>query len=156
MQIPINIEKTTKYKNYGYNGKGGQFMTTSQIIKELNHLPSFLYIYWGPIYEKDIMVILGGQSCQQKDNHTGIIPAMHYNYEMQEICEKDILDESDKHTLVRAMRHIQNLCDYRDPNLYTLTQQEEYLNKLSTEELEEIYKQIEMYKLARSLYRDYH
>ena len=131
-------------------------MTASQIIKELNHLPSFLYIYWNPSDEKDHMVILGGHSCQQKTDHTGIIPAMHHNYDMQEICEKETLEESDKFALVKAMRHIQNLCDYRDPELYTLAKQEEYLNELSSEQLEEIYKQIEMYKLARSLYKDYH
>lgn len=131
-------------------------MTASQIVRELNHLPSFLYIYWSPSDEKDCMVILGGQSCQQKTDHTGIISAMHYNYEMQEIYEKKILEESDKNALVKAMRHIQNICDYRDPKLYTLAKQEEYLNDLSSEQLEEIYKQIEMYKLARSLYKDYH
>lgn len=131
-------------------------MTASQIVRELNHLPSFLYIYWSPSDEKDRMVILGGQSCQQKTDHTGIISAMHHNYEMQEIYEKKILEESDKNALVKAMRHIQNICDYRDPKLYTLAKQEEYLNDLSSEQLEEIYKQIEMYKLARSLYKDYH
>lgn len=131
-------------------------MTVSQIIKELNHLPSFLYIYWNPIAENNYKVILGGQSCQQKTDHTGIISATHYNYDMQKIYKKKTLDEADKYALVKALKHIQNLCDYRDPELYTLAKQEEYLNKLSSEQLEEIYQQIEMYKLARSLYKDYH
>lgn len=131
-------------------------MTTSQIINELNRLPSFLYIYWNPSDEKDHLVILGGQSCQQKTEHTGIISAMHYNYDMQKLYKKKTLEESDKYALVKAMRHIQNLCNYRDPELYTLAKQEEYLNNLSGEQLEEIYEQIEMYKAARSLYKDYH
>ena len=54
------------------------------------------------------------------------------------------------------MKKIKNLCNYRHTKLYTLSEQENYLNNLSNEPLEEIYEQIKMYKLARSLYKDYH
>ena len=131
-------------------------MTVLQIIHELNHLSNFLYVYWEPRDEKDHMVILGGHSCMTKDEHTGVIDAMHYNFEMQEIFEKKELDESDKYTLVKLMRRMHSICDYRDSRLYSLAQQEEYLNKLSDEQLEEISKQIEMHKLAKDLYREYH
>lgn len=131
-------------------------MTTSQIIKELNCLPSFLYIYWNPSDEKDHMVILGDQSCQQKTDHTNIILATHYNYDMQEIYEKETLEDSDKYALVKAMRHIQNLYDYRDPELYTLTKQKKCLNELISEQLDEFSKQIEMHKFSCNLCKDYH
>lgn len=39
---------------------------------------------------------------------------MYYNYEMQEICEKEILEDSDKCALVKAIKHIKNFCDYSD------------------------------------------
>lgn len=131
-------------------------MTVSQIIKELNHLQNFLYIYWEPSDSEDYMIILGGHSTQLKDDHTGIIPAMRCNLEMQKIFEKETLEESDKFELVRLMKRIHNFCDYRDSKMESLSQQEEYLNRLSEEQLEEISKQIEMHKFARSLYRDYH
>lgn len=130
-------------------------MTVSQIIHELNHLSNFLYIYWEPHDEKDHMVILGGHSCMTKKEHTGIINAMHCNFEMQEIFEKKELDESDKYALVKLMRRMYSICDYRDYRLYSLAQQEEYLKKLSAEQLEEISKQIDMHKLAKELCREY-
>ncbi len=131
-------------------------MTVSQIIKELNHLPNFLYIYWEPSDENDHMVILGGHSSITRDEHTGVIDAMHCNFEMQDIFEKKILDETDKYALVRLMRRMHSLCDYRDSRLYSLAQQEEYLNKLNDEQLKEISKQIDMHKYVRDLYKDYH
>lgn len=131
-------------------------MTVSQVLKELKQLPNFLYIYWEPCDEKDHMVILGGHSCLPKDEHTGIINAMHCNFEMQEIFEKKVIEESDKYTLVRLMRRMYSICDYRDNGLHSLAQQEEYLNKLNDEQLEEISKQIDMHKFSRSLYKDYY
>ena len=52
-------------------------MKISQIIEELNHLPSFLYIYWNPSDEKDHMVILGGQPCPKKSDFIGIDTAKY-------------------------------------------------------------------------------
>lgn len=48
------------------------------------------------------------------------------------------------------------MCDYRKSGLFTLAQQEKYLSELNDEQLEEVSEQVEMYKLARSLYKDYH
>lgn len=131
-------------------------MTVSQILKEINVLPNFLYIYWNPSDEKDHMVILGGQSCPSKDTYPNMIPVSHYNEEMQEIYRKGSLEDADKRKMVKLLKHIQNMCDFRRTELFTLAQMEEYLSDLSAEQLEEISEQIEMYKLARSLYRDYH
>lgn len=131
-------------------------MKISQIIEELNHLPSFLYIYWNPSDEKDHMVILGGQPCPKKSDFIGIDTAKYYNLNMKKIYRKATLEEIDKYTLVKDMKKIKNLCNYRHTKLYTLSEQENYLNNFSNEPLEEIYEQIKMYKLARSLYKDYH
>lgn len=131
-------------------------MKISQIIEELNHLPSFLYIYWNPSDEMDHMVILGGQSCPKKSDFIGIDTAKYYNLNMKKIYRKATLEEADKYTLVKDMKRIKNLCNYRLTKLYTLSDQENFLNSLSNEPLEEIYEQIKMYKLARSLYKDYH
>lgn len=102
------------------------------------------------------MVILGGYSCRSESNHTGIITCSHYNDDMMKIYEKEVLEEADKYRLVKLMKHMYNLCDYRFENLYTIKEQTEYLSSLGSEQLDEIYKQIEMHKLARSLYKDYH
>lgn len=72
----------------------------------------------------------------------------------------DVIDN-----LCIELKHIENLleilcmhniCDYRDSRLYSLAQQEEYLNILNDEQLEEISKQINMHKFAKCLYKDYH
>ena len=130
-------------------------MTTEEIVKALRNLPNFLYIYLGED-GKDHMVILGERPCQRKSEYIGTIDCYHANIDMMKLYEKDVLEEADKYQLVRLMRRIQSLCDYRYEKLYSLEQQTEYLNVLSSEQLEEIHKQIEMHKLARSLYSEYH
>lgn len=134
---------------------GGSKLTVSEIIKALRNLPNFLYVYWGKD-NKDHMVILGERPCPKKNEYIGTIDCYHANVDMMKLYEKDTLEEADKYQLVRLMRCIQSLCDYRYEELYSLEQQTEYLNGLSSEQLEEIYKQIEMYKFARSLYSEYH
>lgn len=131
-------------------------MTVSQIIKEINNLPNFLYIYWNPSDAKDHMVILGGQSCLSSDTDSDMVPAFNYNVEMQEIYRKSTLEEADKYRIVKLLKLVQNMCDYRKSGLFKLAQQEKYLSELNDEQLEEVSEQVEMYKLARSLYKDYH
>lgn len=130
-------------------------MKISQIIEELNHLPSFLYIYWTKRW-KGSYGNTWGQPCPKKSDFIDIDTAKYYNLNMKKIYRKATLEEIDKYTLVKDMKKIKNLCNYRHTKLYTLSEQENYLNNLSNEPLEEIYEQIKMYKLARSLYKDYH
>ena len=65
------------------------------------------------------------------------------------------MTEDEKASMGYRMKRIMNECDYRYSKLYTLKQQEEYLNKLDAESLDEISNQIQMYKKAREYYRDY-
>lgn len=85
-----------------------------------------------------------------------MVPAFNYNVEMQEIYRKSTLEEADKYRIVKLLKLVQNMCDYRKSGLFTLAQQEKYLSELNDEQLEEVSEQVEMYKLARSLYKDYH
>lgn len=130
-------------------------MNVGEIIKEIKKLPNFLYVYYDPIGVKH-KIILGGETCKKKEVYTELDLLEKYNDHMWDIYTKEILEQNDKHALVQDMKHIHNGCDYRTEKYYTLSQQEAYLNKLDNGRLEKIYSQIEMYKLARSLYKDYH
>ena len=128
-------------------------MRICELINEINNLPNLLYVYWNSSDNKDHLVILGGQSCILKNEYTNMNMALHYNEEMQTIYEKDILKETDKYRLVKMLARIRNSCDYRHSGLGTLTQQEAYLRDLNQEQLEEISKQVEMYKYVHRLSR---
>lgn len=131
-------------------------MTTSEIIKELNVLPNFPYIYWNPKDKKDHIVILGGQSCPQADENQDLIAGIHIAEEMQEIYEKGALDKNDKNNMAKLLKRMNNLHYFRKSGLLTLAQQENFLNELTEEQIKEISGQVTMYKLARTLYEEYY
>ena len=123
------------------------------IINELSHLPTFAYTF--EMLGKMHLALLGGQSCLPIDDIKNAPSLIDKNYEMQNIYEKDILDEADKTRLAKLMHQISNLCEGRLENNRTLAQQSDYLNSLSSEALSEIEFQIKMYKEAREYYRQY-
>lgn len=128
-------------------------MTASEIIKEINRLPNYLYEYCdnNGIHR----VILGGHSCQKRDEHINLSFCARYFEEMQKLYQKDNLTDEEKTTLAKQMKRIMNQCDYRHSELYTLEEQENYLSKLDSESLAEINEQIKMYKTAREYHREF-
>ena len=128
-------------------------MTVEEIVKEIGKLPSFLYEFYD---DKGVhRVILGGQSCQKRDEHINLNVCERYFVEMQKLYEKDDLTDDEKVTIAKDMKRIMRQCDYRHSQLYSIKEQEEYLSMLDKEALEEIGTQVQMYKTAREYYRDY-
>ena len=128
-------------------------MTLSEIIKEINRLPNYLYEYCAD--DGIHRVILGGHSCQKKDQYDNLSFCARYLRDMTELYQKENLTDEDKASMAKQMKRIMNQCDYRHSELYSLEQQEKYLSKLDTESIQEISKQVLMYKTAREYYRDY-
>lgn len=128
-------------------------MSVSEMIKALNHLPNFLYVFYSD--DGCNRVILGGQSSPTKDKYDSLDGAEYHFNILEELYEKENLTDDEKASMGYRMKRVMNACDYRHSKLYTLKQQEEYLNDLSAESLDEISNQIQMYIKAREYYRDY-
>lgn len=128
-------------------------MIISEIIKGINRLPNYLYLFCGD--DGIHRVILGGYSCRLQDEYTDLNYCERYFSEMQEKYERDNLTENEKIRIATCMHKIQSACDYRHSKLDSIKQQEEYLSNLDAEQLKEIYDQVQMYKVAREYYRDY-
>ena len=123
------------------------------IRKELDMLPPFIYSFENK--GRACYAILGGQSSlkiNQVDNFRELLQLNDY---MQRIYDKDILDESDKITLAKTMKKILNWCPGKLEHMYSIDQQMAYMETLDAEAVEEIVKQIQMYKAAREYYRQY-
>ena len=132
---------------------GRIFMTVPEMIKELNHLPNFLYVFYSD--DGCHRVILGGQSSPKKDKYDNLESAEYHFNILEELYEKENLTDNEKASMGYRMKRVMNICDYRLSKLYTLKQQEEYLNNLDAESLDDIDNQIKMYIKAREYYRDY-
>lgn len=128
-------------------------MSVSEMIKELNHLPNFLYVFYSD--DGCHRVILGGQSSPTKDKYDSLDGAEYHFNILKELYEKENLADDEKASMGYRMKRVMNACDYRHSKLCTLKQQEEYLNNLDAESLNEISNQIQMYTKAREYYRDY-
>ena len=128
-------------------------MTVTEMIKAINQLPNFLYVF----YSEDCChrVILGGASCLTKDTYENLNSAEHHFNILEELYEKDNLTDDEKAAIGYRMKRIMNLCDYRHSKLHKLNDQENYLNGLDNESLNEISNQIKMYQKAREYYKDY-
>lgn len=128
-------------------------MTVSEIVKKINQLPNYLYVFYGDEgYHK---VILGGHSCLKKEEYENLNGAEYYFNRMKKLYEKENLTDDEKATIGRDMKCVMRICDYRVSKLYKIEQQEEYLNGLSKDSLEEISSQIQMYIKAREYHRNY-
>lgn len=128
-------------------------MTVSEIIKEINRLPNYLYEYCAD--DGIHRVILGGHSCQKKDHFDNLSVCARYLKDMTELYQKENLTDEEKAYIAKQMKRIMNQCDYRHSELYSLEQQKEYLSNLDAESLEEISEQILMYKKAREYHAEY-
>jgi hypothetical protein len=128
-------------------------MTVTEMIKAINQLPNFLYVF----YSEDgcHRVILGGASCLTKDTYENLNSAEYHFNIMEELYEKDNLTDDEKAAIGYRMKRIMNICDYRHTKLHRLKDQEDYLNSLDIEAQEQISKQIQMYQKAREYYKDY-
>ena len=123
------------------------------IRRELDVLPPFIYAFENK--GRACYAILGGQSSLKINQVDNFRELLQLNYDMQIIYDKDILDESDKITLAKTMKKILNWCPGKLEHLYSIEQQMAYIEALDTEAVEEIKKQIQMYKDAREYYRQY-
>ena len=133
-------------------------MSVDEIISELSKLPNLLYVYTPNDPEHHACyVIIGGHKGYAIDK----FPDNARSYEkrllaMMEIFEKSELTEDDKCFLVEHYARIVKNCNYSIKGRDTKDAQYKFLQTLDSEQLDEIAKQISMYKLARSLYKEYH
>lgn len=128
-------------------------MLVPEMIKELNNLPNFLYVFYGD--DGCHRVILGGQSSPTRAEYDNLDSAEYHFNMLEELYKKSNPTDDEKASMGYRMKRVMNACDYRISQLYTLKQQEEYLNNLDAESLDEIGNQIKMYIKAREYYRDY-
>lgn len=133
-------------------------MSIDEIIEELSKLPKLLYHYYpNDVEHHSCFIILGGHSGQLVDRMPeGIRLYEKRLLDMISIYEKNTMDEEDKYSFVDSYSFINSNCGYSIRAINKINEQRQYLEQLDIEQLSDISEQIEMYKLARSMYKDYH
>lgn len=123
------------------------------IIKEINRLPNYIY----ELNTSPYWMVFGGHSCPTETQYnSGLFQRAIDEYaKLCTLYYKEEKDDKDKKEIARLARRISGLCEFRIESCHSLKQQSEFINQLSSEEKNEIIKQIEMYKTAREYYRDY-
>ena len=124
------------------------------IIKEINRLPNFGYVFWGDDGREHVAV-LGGHSAQKTDRYAWSDSILRTSDAMQKIYERAELSADDKRELARLMQKMHSLCETRKVGLFTMDEQEKYLNERSEDELKQIEQQVKMHLDCRNFYRDY-
>jgi hypothetical protein len=124
------------------------------IYKEINILPNFLYTFDGDD-GKYHFAILGGHVCPASKTYEFIDATERIQHQMIQLYEHVTLSDEDKTQLAKLMHKMQSVCEKRKVGLNTLSEQKEYIEKLSPNEKAQIEKQVKMYKDCRCFYRDY-
>ncbi len=124
------------------------------IIKEISSLPNFGYVFCGDDGREHIAV-LGGHSSQKSDNYEWSDSILRTSDAMQKIYERAELSADDKRELARLMQKMHLLCETRKIGLFTMDEQEKYLDERSEDELKQIEQQVKMHLDCRNFYRDY-
>lgn len=124
------------------------------IIKEINRLPNFGYVFCGDDC-REHLAILGGHSSPKTESYEWAENIFDISYRMQDIYSKTDLSEADKTELAQLMNKMHSLCESRKAGLFTIDEQEKYLNGRSEAELKQIEKQVKMHLDCRIFYRDY-
>lgn len=124
------------------------------IVKEISRLPNFGYVFWGDD-GREHLAILGGQSAQKSETYEWYNSIIRTSYEMQKLYKQTELPIDDKRELARLMQKMHSLCKTRKEGLFTMDEQEQYLNERSEDELKQIEQQVKMHMESRNYYRDY-
>lgn len=117
-------------------------------------LPNFGYVIKsdnGGLY----VVILGGQSIPRGDARQFREAIIRRNEQMQQLYSESHLSLEHKKELARLMQKMYAVCECREDGIYTREEQASFIEKLSSNEKEQLAHQIEMLKDCRSFYRDY-
>lgn len=123
------------------------------IIKEINRLPNFGYVFWGDD-NREHLAVLGGHSSKKSETYEWAENILNIAYEMQRIYEQSNLSVEDKIKLAKLMQKMHSLCETRKIGLHSINEQEAYLNKLSKSELVQIEQQLKMHLDCRNFYRN--
>lgn len=124
------------------------------IIKEINRLPNFGYVFWGDD-GREHLAVLGGHSVQKSDRYEWSDSILRTSYAMQKLYEQTELSVDDKRELARLMQKMHSLCETRKVGLFTMDEQEKYLSERSEDELKQIEQQVKMHMECRIYYRDF-
>ena len=124
------------------------------IVKEINRLPNFGYVFLGDDGRVHIAV-LSGHSAQKSDRYEWSDSILRTSSAMQKLYEQTELSVDDKKELARLMQKMHSLCETRKVGLFTMDEQEKYLNERSEDELKQIEQQVKMHLDCGTFYRDY-
>lgn len=124
------------------------------IVKEISRLPNFGYVFWGDDGRVHIAV-LSGHSAKKSDSYEWSDSILRTSSAMQKLYEQTELSVDDKKELARLMQKMYSLCETRKVGLFTMDEQEKYLNERSEDELKQIEQQVKMHLDCGTFYRDY-
>jgi hypothetical protein len=123
------------------------------IVGEIKNLPNLGYDYY-----KDngdfCIVVLGGESCAPCDNYRFWESIHYYHGKLVELYENKPFSEDVKDAITYCMKKMRSACEGRTKGTYTLPQQADYIEALSTDERQQIEEQVLMYKECYAIYID--
>ena len=130
-------------------------MTVDQIIKELNNFNNLPYCFNSN--GKPIFAILGEHNCKKISEYTEADKRYFCNliFKIEDMSNKETITNEDKKYIGIMANKIRNTCVYRLSSIYTLEQQRDYLSQFDNNSLNNLYCQIEMYKIAFKHYNEF-
>ena len=124
------------------------------IIKEINRLPNFGYVFWGDD-GREHLAILGGHTSPKTDTYEWAENILNLSYSMNKLYSKAELSDDDKTELARLMQKMYSFCESRKEGLHSLSEQEDYLSSRSEAELQQIEHQLKMHLECRAFFSKY-
>ena len=129
-------------------------MTREEAFTKIWNWHNFLYRYTDEKIDNFRYVVLGYCESSRPDELNITSHEMQMLDKMIEVYETNTLSEENKGFLASRMHRISNKCDCRVENRKTKQEQMDFINSLTESQLKEVAEQIEMYDLARQLYKD--
>lgn len=131
-----------------------ELMTREEAFTKIWNWHNFLYRYTDEKIDNFRYVVLGYCESSRPDELNITSHEMQMLDKMIEVYETNTLSEENKGFLASRMHRISNKCDCRFENRKTKQEQMDFINSLTESQLKEVAEQIEMYDLARQLYKD--
>lgn len=137
-----------------HNKEVAKLMTREEVFKRIWNWHNFLYRYTDDKIDDFRYVVLGYCESSRPDELNITSYDMQMLDKMIEVYEANNISKNEKGFLASRMHKISNKCDCRFENRKTKQEQLDFINSLSESQLKEVAEQIEMYDLARQLYKD--
>ncbi len=124
------------------------------IMKTIGGLHNLGYVFSGND-GREHLAVLGCHSSPKSESYEWAENIISISYAMQDLYSKTDSSDNDKSKLARLMQKMHSMCETRKIGLFTIDEQEKYLQNRTDSELKQIELQVKMHLDCRNFYREY-